>query len=180
MWVKSHFRKLYGKQLTFSCHHDFWKWKCTRNLDKVTQERKISHLTCLVLVSWSSFLVWNHWAMFMNYEWIIMTSSNGIFPRYWSFLRVIHRSPVNSPHKGQWRGTLIFCLICVRINGWEKNHEARDLGRHRAHYDVIVIRIDQPKWTRNEVHIWYGRPIFNHCDPLTSYGDILLCEHWFR
>ena len=36
MWVKSHFRKLYGKQFTFLCHHDFWKWKCTRNLDKKT------------------------------------------------------------------------------------------------------------------------------------------------
>ena len=24
---------------------------------------------CLVLVSWSSFLVWNHWAMFMNGSW---------------------------------------------------------------------------------------------------------------
>ena len=26
------------------------------------------------------------------------------FPRYWPFVRVIHRSPVNSPFKGQWRG----------------------------------------------------------------------------
>ena len=26
------------------------------------------------------------------------------FPRYWPFVRGIHRSPVNSPHKGQWRG----------------------------------------------------------------------------
>ena len=25
------------------------------------------------------------------------------FPRYWPFVRGIHRSPVNSPHKGQWR-----------------------------------------------------------------------------
>ena len=23
------------------------------------------------------------------------------FPRYWSFVQGIHRSPVNSPHKGQ-------------------------------------------------------------------------------
>ena len=33
------------------------------------------------------------------------------FPRYWPFVRGIHRSPVNSPHKGQWRGALIFSLI---------------------------------------------------------------------
>ena len=30
------------------------------------------------------------------------------FPRYWPFVRGIHWSPVNSPHKGQWRGALIF------------------------------------------------------------------------
>ena len=33
------------------------------------------------------------------------------FPRYWPFMRGIHRSPVNSPHKGQWRGPLMFSLI---------------------------------------------------------------------
>ena len=38
-----------------------------------------------------------------------------------------HRSPVNSPHKGQWRGTLIFSLICAWINGCINNHEAGDL-----------------------------------------------------
>ena len=40
------------------------------------------------------------------------------FPRYWPFVRGIHRSPVNSPHKGQWRGALMFSLICVWMNGW--------------------------------------------------------------
>ena len=60
------------------------------------------------------------------------------FPRYWSFVRGIHRSPVNSPHKGQWRGALIFYLICVWINGWVNNREAGDLRRYRAHYDVSV------------------------------------------
>ena len=33
------------------------------------------------------------------------------FPRYWPFVRGIHRSPVNSPHKGQWRGAMMFSLI---------------------------------------------------------------------
>ena len=42
------------------------------------------------------------------------------FPRYWPFVRGIHRSPVNSPHKGQCRGALMFSLICARINGWVK------------------------------------------------------------
>ena len=30
------------------------------------------------------------------------------FPRYWPFVREIHRSSVDSPHKGQWRGAWIF------------------------------------------------------------------------
>ena len=42
-------------------------------------------------------------------------------------------------HKGQWRGTLMFSLICVRINGWVINREAGDMRRHRAHYDIIVM-----------------------------------------
>ena len=57
------------------------------------------------------------------------------FPGYWPFVRGIHRSPVNSPHKGQWRGT----LICVWINGWINNREAGDLRCYRAHYDVTVM-----------------------------------------
>ena len=71
----------------------------------------------------------------------MMPSSNGnIFPRYWPFVLGIHRSPVNSPHKGQWRGALMFSLICTRINGWVNNGEAGDLRRHRAHNDVTVMR----------------------------------------
>ena len=63
------------------------------------------------------------------------------FPRYWSFVRGIHRSPVNSPHKGQWRGALVFSLIFVWINGWVSNCEADDLRRYRAHYDVSVMLV---------------------------------------
>ena len=61
------------------------------------------------------------------------------FPRYWPFVRGIHRGPVNSPHKGQWRGALMFSFICVWINGWVNNRKAGDLRRYRAHYDVIVM-----------------------------------------
>ena len=45
--------------------------------------------------------------------------------------------PVNSPHKGHWRGALMFSLICARINDWVNNREAGDLRRHRGHYDVM-------------------------------------------
>ena len=49
---------------------------------------------------------------------------------------------VNSPHKGQWRGTLMFSLICAQINDWVNNREAGDLRRHRGHYDIIVMTWD--------------------------------------
>ena len=62
------------------------------------------------------------------------------FPRNSPFVRGIHRSPVNSPHKGQWRGPPMFSLICGRINGWVNNREAGDFRRQCAHYDVIVMR----------------------------------------
>ena len=48
-------------------------------------------------------------------------------PRYWPFVRGIHRSPVNSPHKGQWRGALMFSLIYAWMKGWVNNREAGDL-----------------------------------------------------
>ena len=61
------------------------------------------------------------------------------FPRYWPFVRGTHRWPVNSPHKSQWHGALVFSLICACINGWVNNRKAGDLRCHRAHYDVTVM-----------------------------------------
>ena len=62
------------------------------------------------------------------------------FPRYWPFVRGIHRSPVNSPHKGQRRWALMFSLICVWINGWVNNSDVGDLRRLGVHYDVTVMK----------------------------------------
>ena len=84
------------------------------------------------------------------------------FSRYWPFVRGIHRSPVNSPHKGQWRGALMFCLICAWINGWVNNREAGDLRRHRAHYDVIVminfegLPAEQANRLQGNSQVWSG------------------------
>ena len=61
------------------------------------------------------------------------------FPRHWPFVRGIHRWPVNSPHKGQWHGALMFSVICAWINSCVNNREAGDLRCHCAHYDVTVM-----------------------------------------
>ena len=48
------------------------------------------------------------------------------FPRYWPFVWGIHRWPVNSPNIGQWRGALMFSLICTWTNGWAYNRDVPD------------------------------------------------------
>ena len=86
-----------------------------------------------------------------------MTSSNGnIFRRYWTFMRGIHRSTGKFLHKCQWRGALVFSLICAWTNGWVNNRGAGDLRRHCAHYDVTLMNnfhclnpnIFMKHWTR--------------------------------
>ena len=69
----------------------------------------------------------------------MMTSSNENI--FWPFVQRIHRSPVNSPHKGQSCGALMFSLICTWINSWVNNPEVGDLRRHRAHCDVSVMNM---------------------------------------
>ena len=58
-----------------------------------------------------------------------MTSSNG------NIFSALLLTCGNSPHKDQWRGALMFSLICVWIN----NREAGDLRRYRAQFDVNVM-----------------------------------------
>ena len=61
------------------------------------------------------------------------------FTCYWPFVRGIHRSPVNFPHKGQWHGALMLSLICAWMNGWVNNRKFGYFRRHHAHYDVTVM-----------------------------------------
>ena len=61
------------------------------------------------------------------------------FPCNWPLLWGIHRSPVNFPLKGQWRGALMFSLIYAWINGWVNKGVAGDLRCYRAHHDGIVM-----------------------------------------
>ena len=78
------------------------------------------------------------------------------FPRYWPFVRGIHRSPVNSPHKGQWLGALMFSLIYARINGWVNTGDADDLRRYHAHHDVIAMSCHDVTIS-HDVAIWSAR-----------------------
>ena len=72
---------------------------------------------------------------------IMMTSSNGkkIFRVAGLLWGKYHRRTVDSPHKSQWRRSLIFSLICAWTNGCANNRDACDLRRHCDHYNVTVM-----------------------------------------
>ena len=89
-----------------------------------------------IFVNWHGFRVIITYVIISLHDDVIKWKH---IPRYWSFVWGIHRSPVNSTHKDQWRGALVFSLICTWINGWVNNHEAGDLRRSGAHYDVTVM-----------------------------------------
>ena len=108
-----------------------WLWKCS----KILHERNPN--SCYV-ANHDDFIKWKH------------------VPCYWPFVRGIHRSPVNSPHKGQWRGALMFSLICSWINGWEDNGEAGDLRCNHAHYDVTVIHWQTNRQAATLTTYWWS------------------------
>ena len=97
--------------------------------------------------SYHSWAILTHWGREKMADILQETFSNPFFndgvikwkhfPCYWPFMRAIHQSPVNSPHKRQWRGALMFSLICTRTNGWVNSRN--DLRRHRAHCYVTVM-----------------------------------------
>ena len=81
---------------------------------------------------------------------------------YWPFVRGIHWSPVDFPHKGQWCGALIFSLICTWTIGWANIRDTSDLSRHHAYYDVTVMNSNL--WTETKC---------------ASSVHMFLCIFWF-
>ena len=116
----------YGKNVYTSSYHHHHHHRRRRRC-------QIGYMNHLPLFS---VRPWNNSMRYMSHDDVIKWKH---FPRNWPFVRRIHRSPVNSPHKGQWRGALMFSLIRVWINGWVNTREAGDLRCNRAHYDVIVM-----------------------------------------
>ena len=71
--------------------YTFWDWMCWPVLNKDCNIVTPDHMPCH-----DDVMKWKH------------------FPRYWQFVRGIHRWPVNSSHKGQWLGALMFFYL--RLN----------------------------------------------------------------
>ena len=92
------------------------------------------------------------------------------FPRYWPLVREFHRSPMNSPYKGQLRGTLLFSFnlrLNKRLNkqswGWWFETPSPPLWRHRNACSRSTKRgankgvLSSYKWKRVEIFnmFWY-------------------------
>ena len=76
------------------------------------------------------------------------------FLSYWPFVRGIHRWPMNSPHKGQWRGAMIFCFD-LRLNKRLSKQSRR-------------------RWFETPSH-----PLWHHCNGTwMGFLDILLNPRW--
>ena len=97
----------------------FLTWQLAALATPVVRQAKIDHsihMTMMTLSNGNIFRVTGHLCReFTDDQWI--------------------------PAQNQWRGAFMFSLICFSINGWVNNGEAGDFRRHRAHYDVTVMRI---------------------------------------
>ena len=104
--------------------------------------------------------------------------------------RRIPLSPVNAPHKGQWRRTLLFSLICA----WRLNKRPSKQSRRRwfdtplysswCHCDVYNFsHISSPltleiKYKRNiQMTTWYSCLIYDSSAEI--YGPYIYMFRWF-
>ena len=115
------------------------------------------------------------------------------FPRNWPFVRGIHRSSVNSPHKGRWRGTLMFSLIYA----WNKRlgkqstrllfeTPSRPLWRHcNRNYIGCKHVAFHEEYRRIRYSIWIGiislTAMIMHCGLFNCttilFKEIMICKH---
>ena len=89
------------------------------------------------------------------------------FPRYWPFVRGTHRSPVDSPHKGQSHRALMFSLIC----GWTSDNKP-----------VIWDAISPIMTSLESCHLSYDCPGTNNNDATLEklqnmLWEMLWCQH---
>ena len=79
------------------------------------------------------------------------------FPCYWPFVRRIHQSPVNSTHKGQWCGALMFCSTCAlnkQLWGWWFETPSRSLW-HCNVYIIVLSRYNEVAFNTAIFFLYY-------------------------
>ena len=129
---------------------------------------------------YASFLKWNPdyaWKFGNHVLYIrkmanqthMMTSSNGNnFPCNWPFWRGFHRPPVNSPHKGKWRRSLMFVIkwkiIRVIVPLWGKSTGPRWIPLTKAS-DAELWCFLIRAWTSSWASTQDAGNLRRHCAP---------------
>ena len=110
---------------------------CSNYLKLIKHVDIIYHFSILLFRGQSTFILYFHRRQRIDYSPHDDVVKWKKIKRYWPFVRETHRSPVNSPHKGQWHGALIFSLICplnTRLSkqswGWWFETPSPSLWRH--------------------------------------------------
>ena len=110
------FSSLYGYYQVNSSCVEITRW-CVHNNYNLETLAKSLEFSDAVLDAWIPFSRYpNLFCFIFICEWYSIHDDVikwEHFPRYWPFEQGIHRSPVNSLHKGQW----LFSLICAWTNG---------------------------------------------------------------
>ena len=137
------------------------------------------------------FLIGSICLLFGTYTWTSAVHDDDIkckhFPCYCPFVRGIHRSPVDSPHKDQWRGALILSLICAWTNSWANNRNADDLRPHSAHYGVtlmLIVKISKLFWHLHKMKVSFKMHFFcaslYHCSQRNDFAHFADGYKWVR
>ena len=119
------------------------------------------------------------------------------FPRYWPFVRGIHRTPVNSPHKGQWLGDLrgfFYLRLNKRLNKqcWGWWFEMHRLWRHCNeniaffnHFATLQWQMQIKRSKLRHLLVWrrqehrqprYWRSLIGICRSLWTISSCLPCD----
>ena len=110
---------------------------------------------CLVLVSWSSFLIWNQLSLSYVHELAMMTSSNG------NIFRVTGLCAVHTPVTGEFPSQKPVTRI----------------------FDVFYLRPNK-RWSKESWGWWFGTPsrsLWRYCNVNRStdwYGSGLFPKSW--
>ena len=111
-----------------------------------------------------------------------MTSSNGnIFRVIGHFCKEFtgHRSPVNSPHKGQWRGALMFFYLRLKKRlskqswGWWFETPSRPLWRHCNDLDLSSVAFNT-FWMTVICQIYMYDEWTSEQGDICHYGDVIM------
>ena len=82
----------------------------------------------LVTLAWNEWLTGHVIKSHLNHHDDVIKCKH--FSLYWHFVRGIHQSPMDSPHKGQRCGALMFSLMYAWTKSWTNNANASDLRLH--------------------------------------------------